>query len=86
MAVRHHFNAPRGISSLAANARIDAFLAEIVEVCRKHGLSLSHEDRHGCFEVERLDDDFIEWLNDARVGESLPWPERKPSLCDSSAS
>lgn len=33
------------------NPRIDAFLAEIETVCEKHGLSISHEDGHGAFEV-----------------------------------
>lgn len=32
---------------------IDDFIAEILEVCKKHGLSISHEDGHGAFEIER---------------------------------
>ncbi len=33
---------------------IDAFLDELAEVYRKHGLCLSHEDDHGAFVVEPL--------------------------------
>jgi hypothetical protein len=35
-------------------------------VCRRHGLSLSHEDCHGAFIVENYSKDNIEWLKDAR--------------------
>lgn len=42
-----------------------AFLAEIVEVSRKHGLAVSHEDQHGSFLVETFSEDLIDWLNGA---------------------
>lgn len=45
------------------NARIDAFLAEIEAVCRKHKLSISHEDGHGAFEIEDFDESNLRWLN-----------------------
>lgn len=48
--------------------KIDLFLHEIDIVCQKHGLSISHEDRHGAFEIERYNDSLREWLNDAHVG------------------
>jgi hypothetical protein len=38
------------------NPRIDAFLAEIETVCERHGLSISHEDGHGAFEVVDYDE------------------------------
>ena len=49
------------------NARVDAFFAEIIEVCRKHGLSIGHEDGHGGFEVHRFDDRYSRWMDDASV-------------------
>lgn len=30
---------------------IDAFLAEIEEVCKKHNLDIAHEDKHGAFKI-----------------------------------
>lgn len=60
------------------NPRVDAFLADIVEVCRKHGLMLSHEDWQGAFEVETLTDDgaaSIEWLMAATDATGRPRDE-----------
>lgn len=36
------------------NNRIDLFLADILEVCDKHKLAISHEDGHGAFEIEEI--------------------------------
>ena len=47
------------------NKKVDDFLNEIKEVCKKHGFSISHEDGHGCFEVEKYSDKNIEWLFEA---------------------
>lgn len=47
------------------NEKIDAFLAEIIEVSKKHGLSLSHEDQHGSFEVVQYNNAYSKWLLDA---------------------
>jgi hypothetical protein len=44
---------------------VDAFLAEIVAVCTKHGLWLSHEDAHGGFIV--TDENTKDWLEAASV-------------------
>lgn len=47
------------------NPKIDAFLEELVQVMCKHGFSLSHEDGHGAFEVEKYDPRNIKWLFNA---------------------
>ena len=47
--------------------RIDSFLKEIEEVCKKHNLSISHEDGHGNFIVEAYDIENIKWLNDCYI-------------------
>jgi hypothetical protein len=44
------------------NAAVDSFLTEVIEVCRKHGMSISHEDRHGSFEVVAFNDGDVDWL------------------------
>lgn len=58
------------------NAKIDAFLIEVVDVCRRHGFSIGHEDGHGSFLVERFDDSYSDWLMDAAdvTNEPLPKP------------
>lgn len=48
------------------------FLAEVVEVERRHGLAISHEDGHGAFLVERFSDDLAEWLTEAQAYEPIP--------------
>jgi len=32
---------------------IDSFLDEIIQVCKKHNLSISHEDNQGAFIIEK---------------------------------
>lgn len=39
----------------AQSARAQAYLRELVEVGKRYGLSLSHEDPHGAFTVEARD-------------------------------
>lgn len=44
------------------NEKVDKFLQEIADVCRKHGYSISHEDGHGAFEIEDFSESNVEWL------------------------
>ena len=39
-----------------------SFLEDIDLVCKKHNLSISHEDYHGAFLIEEYREDNIEWL------------------------
>lgn len=48
------------------NPKIDAFLEEIMEVCKRHGLAISHEDAHGGFEIVPLEQGDLPWLMQAR--------------------
>ncbi len=56
-----------------ANERIETpkemidFFNDIDEVCKKHGLSISHDDgyAHGSFEIEEYNKRNIEWLREA---------------------
>ena len=45
--------------------KIDAFVADIVKVCKRHGFCLGHEDHHGAFTVEKLDREGLGWLCNA---------------------
>lgn len=47
------------------NEKIDAFLADVIQVCIRHGFSISHEDPHGAFKVERFSDEYADWLMNA---------------------
>lgn len=42
--------------------RRDAFKREIESVCKKHGLSISHEDDHGVFLIKEYQEDLMEWF------------------------
>jgi hypothetical protein len=46
-------------------SRVDAFLEEVIAVSKKHGLSISHEDRHGAFEIEKFSESNASWLRAA---------------------
>ncbi len=50
------------------SAEIDAFLAEIRAACRKHGMSIAHEDEHGAFVIVPYSDECADWLFDAHKG------------------
>lgn len=41
----------------------EAFLKAIEAVCRSHGISISHEDRHGAFELKTFNEDDMQWLH-----------------------
>lgn len=51
------------------NKQADEFLSDIVSICVKHGLSLSHEDSHGAFLIEDYDEENISWIEDAAISE-----------------
>lgn len=41
------------------------FLNELDNLCKKYDLSISHEDSHGAFIIERYDKNNISWIQDA---------------------
>ena len=43
----------------------ETFFDEIEAVCKKYGLSISHEDGWGAFEIVPFDEECIEWLRAA---------------------
>ena len=43
------------------------FIQEIEAICKKYDLSISHEDGHGAFEIDKFDPDNIEWLKNAHI-------------------
>jgi predicted SAM-dependent methyltransferase len=57
------------------NTEVMSFLEDIENVCKKHGLSLAHEDMHGAFVIEPYSIDNIEWLKSALLFESGDKPK-----------
>ena len=47
------------------NEDIDDFLEDIVEVCKRHKLTISHEDAHGAFKIESFNKYNIAWIKNA---------------------
>lgn len=50
------------------NEKVDAFLREIIEVSRRHGLTISHEDSNGSFVVEGPSETNEQWMMNAADG------------------
>ena len=48
---------------------VDAFLADLLAVCERHNMTLSHEDTHGAFVVllKSPDEEHRAWLQEASV-------------------
>ena len=58
-----------------------AFLDDIIEVYRKHNLSLSHEDCHGAFQIEPYDQLNIDWLCEAYEVEPVASTKPAAPMC-----
>lgn len=43
------------------------FLNEIDNICKKYNFSISHEDSHGGFIIEKYDDYNIKWLKNCML-------------------
>jgi len=46
---------------------VSNFIDEIVEVCKKYKLSISHEDEHGSFIIGKYFEDDITWFKNASI-------------------
>ena len=46
---------------------VEKFLDDIDVICKKYGLTISHEDSQGCFIVEDYSEYNVDWLKDAMV-------------------
>lgn len=47
------------------NNQIENFLKEYEELCKKYNISLSHEDGHGNFIIEKYHQSNIEWVKNS---------------------
>jgi hypothetical protein len=44
---------------------VKTFIEEVIEVCKKHGYAIGHEDTQGAFEIKGYNTDDIEWFRAA---------------------
>ena len=49
----------------ASNKEVREFLREVELLCKNHGLSISHEDKEGGFEITNINDNYLAWLKNA---------------------
>ena len=56
-----------GKSDFVEDPKVDAFLEDILTVCRKHHLLLSHEDGHGAFLICEYSEGDPDWLRHADI-------------------
>lgn len=49
------------------NKKVDNFLEDIIKICKKHNLSISHEDNGGSFIIEDYDIELSQWLLAASI-------------------
>lgn len=43
------------------------FLDDLMELYKKHNISIAHQDFHGAFIIERLNEYDVNWINDAYI-------------------
>lgn len=58
------WDSPKG-KFIKTPKEMEDFFKDIEKLCRDYNLSISHEDGHGSFIIERYDDFNIEWLKSA---------------------
>lgn len=49
------------------NKKVENYIEDIDKLSKKYGLSISHEDWHGSFEIEKYDEENIKWLRNANI-------------------
>lgn len=49
------------------NGKVEEFLGDIEQVCRSHGISISHEDHHGAFIATDFNERDCEWLKSCGI-------------------
>jgi hypothetical protein len=47
--------------------KVNAFKRKILDVCKKHGYSIAHEDRCGAFEIVPFEDELANWFDEAII-------------------
>ena len=50
------------MTRVEVDQKVAQFMAELLDLCRRHGISIGHEDEHGRFELHPYSDDYASWL------------------------
>jgi len=50
-----------------ADENVISFLSEFEQLCKKHNLSIAHEDTHGAFIIEEFNQFNIDWIKEASL-------------------
>ncbi len=53
------------MSQVKTEAEVQEFLNDLEELCRRHDMSLSHEDGHGSFIIENYSEFNLKWVRSA---------------------
>ena len=53
--------------SCVVEVNTDDFYNDLINLYKKYGISISHEDGHGGFILEEYDEFNIQWIKDASV-------------------
>ena len=61
--MKHWFSA----LSCVVEVNTDDFYNDLINLYKKYGISISHEDGHGGFILEEYDEFNIQWIKDASV-------------------
>ena len=56
----------KGNSEVNKNSSIVEFLKEYEDLCRKHNISITHEDGHGAFIFEKFNENNIKYMCEGR--------------------
>ena len=73
---RDHWDSSKGARIKAPE--VDAFIEDVAQVCRKHGFSIAHEDGHGAFVIEPMDEGNLDWLRAAQINLEQKSIAKKP--------
>ena len=66
-----------GKGKIVEDAKINAFFKEVLEVCKKHGLSIGHE---GAFQIVEHNDYYVSWLEEAHDARGMYFQNTKEDL------
>ena len=62
-----------GLRRYMASAKADAFVADLLQVFKKHGLVLTDADGYESYSIEQYGEDTERFINLASLGSTVEW-------------